>query len=203
VRPLPGTGGGHISRRPHGEVTRIGAGIAPERLGRTKRSLPSSSLRGGHNLGGVAAAAPPPGQQTPDPTRRGQRALGAAFANVQAGTFDAARILITTASDGPLDESQRATIDLLRAQLAFASSRGTEATTLLLAAAQRLEPLDGNLARETYLDAFAAALFGARLNDTIGVPETARAARAMPRHPEHEPTAADLMLQRLTSVVSH
>src|SRR4029450_11195642 len=114
----------------------------------------------------------------------------AAFANVLTGTFDTARTLINAASDGPVDEAQRARIDLLRAQLAFASSRGTEATTLLLAAAQRLERLAVNLARETYLDAFSAALFGARLNDTVGVPEIARAARAVPRHPAHEPTAA-------------
>ena len=37
---------------------------------------------------------------TPNPTRRVQRALEAAFANVQAGTFDIARTLITTARDG-------------------------------------------------------------------------------------------------------
>jgi len=156
-----------------------------------------------HARGGVAAAAAfltRATELTPDATQRGQRALGAAFANVQAGAFDAARILITTASDGPLDESQRATIDLLRAQLAFASSRGTEATTLLLAAAQRLEPLDINVARETYLDAFSAALFGARLNDTIGVPEIAQAARAAPRLPEYEPTAADLLLDGLVAL---
>ena len=91
-------------------------------------------------------------------------------------------------------------IDLLRAQLAFASSRGTEATTLLLAAAQRLEPLDLNLARETYLDAFSAALFGARLNGTIGVPEIAQAACAMPRRSEHEPTTADLLLDGLIAL---
>jgi hypothetical protein len=153
--------------------------------------------------GGVAAAAAfltRATELTPDPTRRGQRALDAAFANVQAGTFDAARTLISTASDGSLDESQRATIDLLRAQLAFASSRGTEATTLLLAAAQRLEPLNVNLARETYLDAFSAALFGARLNDTIGVPEIARAARAAPRRPEQERTTADLLLDGLAAL---
>jgi len=158
-----------------------------------------------HARGGVAAAAAfltRATELTPDATQRGQRALGAAFANVQAGAFDAARILITTASDGPLDESQRATIDLLRAQLAFASSRGTEATTLLLAAAQRLEPLDITLARETYLDAFSAALFGARLNDTIGVPEIARAARAMPRHPEQDLTTADLLLDGLVELTN-
>ena len=153
--------------------------------------------------GGVAAAAAfltRATELTPDPTRRVQRALDAAFANVQAGAFDAARTLITTASDGPVDESQRARIDLLRAQLAFASSRGTEATTLLLAASRRLEPLDINLARETYLDAFSAALFGARLNDTIGLPEIARAARAVPRRTEHEPTAADLLLDGLVAL---
>ena len=73
-----------------------------------------------------------------------------------------------------LDESQRAQIDLLRAHLAFASSRGTEATPLLLAAARRLEGLDISLARETYVDAFSAALFGARLKgDLVGVPEVA------------------------------
>ena len=76
---------------------------------------------------------------------------------------------------------QRAQIDLLRAQLAFASSRGTDATPLLLAAARRLERLDISLARETYVDAFSAALFGARLNELVGVPEVAQAARAAPR----------------------
>jgi DNA-binding CsgD family transcriptional regulator len=153
--------------------------------------------------GGVAAAAAfltRATELTPDPTRRVRRALDAAFANVQAGTFDTARTLIAATSNGPIDESQRAHLDLLRAQLAFASSRGTEATTLLLAAAQRLEPLDIHLARETYLDAFSAALFGARLNGTVGVPEIARAARAMPRRPEQEPTTADLLLDGLVEL---
>jgi DNA-binding CsgD family transcriptional regulator len=156
--------------------------------------------------GGIAAAAAfltRATELTPDPRRRVQRALDAAFANVQAGTFDTARTLIAAANNGPVDESQRARIDLLRAQLAFASSRGTEATTLLLAAAQRLESLDINLARETYLDAFSAALFGARLNGIIGVPEIARAARAVPRRPEHKPTAADLLLDGLIALTDN
>ena len=153
--------------------------------------------------GGVSAAAAfltRATELTPDPRRRVQRALDAAFANVQAGTFDIARTLITTASHGPIDEPQRAHIDLLHAQLAFASSRGTEATTLLLAAAQRLELLDVDLARETYLDALSSALFGARLNGIVGVPQIAQAARAVPRRPENEPTAADLLLDGLVTV---
>ena len=41
--------------------------------------------------------------------------------------------------------------------------RGRDAPPLLLEAAKRLEPLDAALARETYLDAFAAALSAGRL----------------------------------------
>ena len=38
----------------------------------------------------------------------------------------------------------------------------TEASAQLLAAARRLEPLDVDLARETYLDAWGAAMFAGR-----------------------------------------
>jgi DNA-binding CsgD family transcriptional regulator len=153
--------------------------------------------------GGVAAAAAfltHATELTPDPARRVQRALDAAFANMLAGTFDTARTLITTASDGPADEPQRARIDLLRAQLAFASSRGTEATPLLLAAARRFESLDVNLARETYLDTFSAALFGARLSESIGVRDVGEAARTAPRQTDHDATVADLLLDGLVAL---
>ena len=111
-----------------------------------------------------------------------------------------ARGLLATAEAGPLDELQRARIDLLRAQLAFVSSRGTDATPLLLAAARRLEPLDISVARETYVDAFSAALFGARLNGSVGMPEVAEAARAAPRRPDAEPATADLLLDALVAL---
>jgi DNA-binding CsgD family transcriptional regulator len=137
---------------------------------------------------------------TADPARRADRALAAAEASLHAGAFQAALGLVAAAEAGPLDELQLARIDLLRAQLAFASSRGTEATPLLLAAARRLEPLDISLARETYLDAFSAALFGARLNESVGVPEVARVARAAPRRSGDEPTSADLLLDALVAL---
>jgi outer membrane PBP1 activator LpoA protein len=137
---------------------------------------------------------------TQDPARRADRALAAAQASVQAGAFDAALRLLSAAETGPLDELQRVRLDLLRAQLAFVSRRGTEATPLLLAAARRLEALDVSFARETYLDAFSAALFGARLNDSVGVLDVARAARAAPRRLDDEPTAADLLLEALVAL---
>jgi DNA-binding CsgD family transcriptional regulator len=137
---------------------------------------------------------------TPDPARRRERALAAAQASVQAGDFTRTRGLLATADAGPLDELQQARIDLLRAQLAFVANRGTDATPLLLAAARRLEPLDVTAARETYVDAFSAALFGARLNGDVGMREIADAARAAPRPPEGEPATADLLLDALVAL---
>ena len=123
--------------------------------------------------GGVAAAAAFLQRAvalTPDPARRATRALAAAQASLQSAAFDTALALLAAAEAGAADEAQHARVDLLRAQLAFISRRGTEATALLLAAARRLEPLDGALARETYVDAFSSALFGARLNGEVGLP---------------------------------
>ena len=137
---------------------------------------------------------------TPDPARRRERALAAAQASVQAGVFTTARGLLSTAEAGPLDEPQRARIDLLRAQLAFLTGRGTDATPLLLAAARRLEPLDISLARETYVDAFSAVLFGARLHGKVGIRDVAEAARAAPRPPDAEPATADLLLDALVAL---
>ena len=137
---------------------------------------------------------------TPDSARRRERALVAAQASVQAGGLLAARGLLATAEAGPLDEFQRARIDLLRAQLAFVSSRGTDATPLLLAAARRLEPLDISVARETYVDAFSAAMFGARLNGPVGMSEVAEAARAAPRAPDAGRATADLLLDALVAL---
>ena len=153
--------------------------------------------------GGVAAAAAflqRAAMLSPDPGRRCERSLAAAQASLEAGAFKDVRALLATAEAGVLDELQRARIELMRAQLAFASSRGNEATPLLLSAARRLEPLDLSLARETYVDAFSSALFGARLNDSVGVSEVAQAARAAPRRPDGDAATADLLLDALVTL---
>ena len=71
--------------------------------------------------------------------------------------------LLAAAELGPLDELQRARLERLRAQIVFASRRGRDAPPLLLEAARRLEPLDAAMARETYLEAIASAMFAGRL----------------------------------------
>jgi hypothetical protein len=75
---------------------------------------------------------------TPEPSRRARRALAAAQAKHQAGAYDAALGLLAIAESGPLNELQGAQVDLLRGQISFDSSRGSEAPPLLLKAAKRL-----------------------------------------------------------------
>jgi hypothetical protein len=168
------------------------------------RELEYSAARA-NARGGLAAAAAfltRAAGLTPVPSVRVRRTLDAAFANVQAGGFDTAQCLLSTVGEGPIDELQHARVDLLRAQVAFASSRGNEATPLLLAAAQRLESLDIALARETYLDAFIAALFAGRSSIGVGLHDVADAARAAPHSLDSEPTAGDLLLDALAALLA-
>ena len=152
--------------------------------------------------GGLAAAAAfleRSAGLTLDPARRAQRALAAAQAKHQAGALDAALGLLAMAQAGPLDELQRARGDLLRAQIAFASSHGRDAPPLMLSAARQLEALDVGLARETYLEAFTAALFVGRLSPAVG--DVARAARMAPAPPAPA-RAPDLLLDGLALLVT-
>lgn len=94
---------------------------------------------------------------TADPARRADRALAAAQASLQAGSFDAVLRLLATAETGPLDDVQRARVNLLRGNVAFALGAATDAPPPLLEAARRFESLNVELARETYLTAWGAA----------------------------------------------
>ncbi len=94
---------------------------------------------------------------TADPARRADRALAAAQASIQAGSFDAVVRLLAAAETGPLDEVQRARVNLLRGNVAFALGAATDAPPPLLEAARRFESFNVELARETYLTAWGAA----------------------------------------------
>ena len=137
------------------------AGLDEEVAAELELSAGRARARGG--LAAGAAFHERAAELTPDPARRARRALAAAQGKHQAGAPDAALRLLALAEAGPLDELERARAQLLHAQITFAATRGRDAPPLLLEAAKRLEPLDATLARETYLDAFAAALSADRL----------------------------------------
>ena len=151
--------------------------------------------------GGVAAAAAfleRATMLTLDPARRTERALGAAYANLQAGAFDTVRQLLSIAEAGAITDLQQARIDLIAADLAFVTNRGSDAPSLLLKAAKRLEPIDVDLSRASYLQAFSAAMLAGRLALGGGVLEVARAAGAAPP-PRHATHAPDLLLEGLAA----
>ena len=140
---------------------------------------------------------------TADPARHAERTLAAAQASMQAGAFGTALELLDRTEDrtGPLDEFQHARADLLRAHVAFASGMGSDAPPLLLKAARRLEPLDVDLARQAYLDAWLAAVFAGRLAAQATLLEICRAARRLPP-PGDRPGKSELVLDALTLLVT-
>ena len=157
----------------------------------------------GPRRGGLAAAAAfleRPSLLSKDPVLRAERTLAAAAANLQAGAFDNALQLLTTAEAGPLDDFVGARVDLLRGQIAFASGLGSDAPPQLLKAAQRLEPFDHAMAREAFLGAWGAALFAGRLAGAGDLVEVSRAALDLPR-PEH-PRALDVLLEGLALLIT-
>lgn len=177
---------------------RAHAAVEPDEAvaGELERSAARAQARGG--IAAAAAFLRRATGLTPDPARRGARAVAAAQAAFDAGDPDAALELLAAAELGPLDELRRGRLARIRGQVVFARRRGGDALPLLLDAAGRLELLDGGQAREAYLEAVGAAVFAGRLGGRGGVPEVAEAARAAPRGP-HPPRAVDALFDGLAT----
>lgn len=158
------------------------------------RSAGRAQARGG--LAAAAAFLERATMLTPNPGQRAARALAAAQAKVEAGILDSAPALLALAEASPLSEPQQAHAALVRAQLAFAARRGSDAPPLLLKAAGRLEATDVGLSRSVYMDALIAAVFAGRLARPGGsLLDVARAAGAAPSL--DPPRVADLLLDGL------
>jgi DNA-binding CsgD family transcriptional regulator len=164
-----------------------------------ERSAGRAQARGG--MTAAAAFLQRAAEFTSEPAPRSERALAAAQASLQAGALDAAAELLAVAASGPLDELQQARAALLRGQIAFASGGGSDAPALLVKAAKQLEPLDAALARQTYLDAWLAAMFAGRFAGAGDLHEVSRAARSAPP-PAGAPRPYDLLLDGLAVLVT-
>ncbi|HJP74749.1 MAG TPA: helix-turn-helix transcriptional regulator, partial [Pseudonocardiaceae bacterium] len=131
---------------------------------------------------------------TNDPARRADRALAAAQALLQTGSFDEALDLLSMTEAVVRTDMQRAQMAVIRAELAFVMNRGNDAAPLLLDAARRLETIDPGGSRAIYLDALSAAFFAGAMASPGGDLRTvARAVEAAPPPPENPP-ASDLLL---------
>jgi DNA-binding CsgD family transcriptional regulator/tetratricopeptide (TPR) repeat protein len=154
-----------------------------------------------HARAGLAAAASflqRAVELTPDPSRRTDRALAAAHAHLQAGGYDAAREMLAHAGAVADHDLQRARVEQLRGQVDAAASPSGEASVRLLHAARRLETLDVSLARETYLQAWWAALLAADLTAPGGgLADISRAVRAA--SPPVDDRVCDVLLDGLAT----
>jgi DNA-binding CsgD family transcriptional regulator len=177
-----------------------GAATADEQVAlQLERSARRAQARGG--LSAAAAFLQRSVALSADHAQRVRRALAAAQASLHAGAFDAALGLLATAEAGALDELQIAQVQLLRGEIAFASSMGSAAPPMLLKAAERLVRLDVELARETYLDAWGAALFAGRLATGGDLLEVSRAVRSAPP-PPRPLRPSDLLLDSLATLIT-
>jgi DNA-binding CsgD family transcriptional regulator len=155
-----------------------------------ERSAGRAQARGG--LAAVAAFLERAAALTPESTHRARRLLAAAGAKRDAGDMEAALGLLAGVEAGVLDELGQARADLLRAQIALEQRRGGDAGPLFLNAASRLEPLDPELARESYLEALGGAM-ASDVEVVGGASAVAAAARAAPPG-AMPPRAVDVVL---------
>jgi DNA-binding CsgD family transcriptional regulator len=137
---------------------------------------------------------------TPDPGSRADRELAAAHAYLQAGEFEAARRLLAAGAASAADDLQRARVEQLNGQIEAAARPGREAPARLFHAATKLEPLDMRRARETYLQAWWAAILAGPFAAPGQLVEISRAARAIPQ-PAH-PRPCDLLLEGLATLTT-
>ena len=138
-----------------------------------ERSAARARIRGG--VAASAAFLERAAELTPDPTLRARRLISAAEAKHDAGAPAASLRLLDIAGDRQLTSLQSALVARLRARAGYALRRDSSATRLLLDAAKGLEALDPELARDTYIEALAAALYGGRLGDSDMVATVATA----------------------------
>jgi DNA-binding CsgD family transcriptional regulator len=164
-----------------------------------ERSAARAQSRGG--FAAAAAFLERATELTPEESRRSGRALAAAHAKLQAGALDDALRLVVTAESGVLSELEQARAELLRAQLSFLTTRGSNAAPLLLQAAERLREIDPELARETYLEALTAAIYAGPLAEPgASSSEVAQAAKAAP--PARKSRGLDQLLDGLVVLLT-
>jgi DNA-binding CsgD family transcriptional regulator/tetratricopeptide (TPR) repeat protein len=142
-----------------------------------ERCAARAQARGGSSA--VAAFLERAAELSPETVLRAQRLRAAAAAKREAGDLEAALGLLDRVEPAALDELDRVRDDLLRARIASEQWRSGDAGRLFMDAARRLESLDPELARETYLEALSGAM--ARDIDVDGgAAAAAAAARAAP-----------------------
>jgi DNA-binding CsgD family transcriptional regulator len=129
---------------------------------------------------------------TPEPVGRARRLLGAAEARLVAGEAPAVQALLDRAAPHIGDPLARARARRLEGLTLYAAGKRDEATSVLVDAARMLQRYDPRLARETLVDAFAAAQWLGQ--SSAGIAEVLDAVHSVPTVADAQATMADLLL---------
>jgi DNA-binding CsgD family transcriptional regulator len=161
------------------------------------------------SYGASAALLARAAQLTPEPSRRAVRFLGAAAADLTAGSSLRARANLALALPDLHDAALVAQARRLEAFLFMDASPGTrdggglgrreEIVSIMLNVALALGPLDMRVARETVLDAFPMAIYFGKFA-TASVGDVARAAKSLKLPSDVAPTSVDLVFDALAEL---
>ncbi len=159
------------------------------------RSADRAQCRGG--LAAAAAFLQRAAELTPDPARRVERLLAAAQAKLDVADAVAASNLLAAAALGPVEALQGARIERLGARIRVRQPARTRRAAVAARRGQEARSIDAAMARETYLEAMASAMFAGRLGTGPSEREMAEAARAS--HRMQDPGAAEALLDALVT----
>jgi DNA-binding CsgD family transcriptional regulator len=139
---------------------------------------------------------------TPDRATRAERALAAAERHLIAGFRVRSRRVLDDFADDITDPDHRARANRLEGNIRYTIGEVDGTVALLLDAAKTYAPFDIRAARDTLLDALAAA----RISGALGLPgermsEVASAAGAVSLPSDMTPTIGDLLLDGYVAMV--
>jgi DNA-binding CsgD family transcriptional regulator len=152
-----------------------------------------------NSRGGPAAAAAfleLAAKLTSDPGRRAALTIASAESKYDAGALRQASVLLDGLDAASLGDADRAHLDLIRARILFTAGGSGHTVVLMATAARRLEAVNAELARATYLHAFSAGTFLGRDVTVEQWLDLGRAASHAPP-PSGPPGARDLLLEGL------
>jgi DNA-binding CsgD family transcriptional regulator len=164
-----------------------------------EQSAERARARGG--LLGAAALLERAAALTPESARRADRTLVAASTKRDAGALNASVRLLDSIDEGHRSGRRAALIQRLRGRVAFDQGHAHEASPLLKESARLLEGFDPALARDTHLEALAAAVWAGGHDGPALIRQAAVTASDAPRGEGPERTSdvlLDAMVLRAT-----